>query len=68
MEAYVADLAEIVREATRMIAQIEDSMEVIRAESSLIDFVNTNFGKWFCKGQNSLCGQGTLRLILFLIA
>ena len=45
LEAYVADLAEIVREATRMIAQIEDSMEVIRAELSLIDFVNTNFGK-----------------------
>ena len=29
MEAYVADLAEIEREATGMIAQIEDSMEVI---------------------------------------
>ena len=29
LEAYVADLAEIEREATGMIAQIEDSMEVI---------------------------------------
>ena len=40
----------------------------LRAESSLIDFVKTNFGKWFRKGQNSLCGQGTLRLIFFLVA
>ena len=29
LEAYVADLAEIEMEATGMIAQIEDSMEVI---------------------------------------
>jgi len=32
-----------------------------RAQSSIIHFIKSNFGHWFCKDQNSLCAQGILR-------
>ena len=37
-----------------------------RAQSSLIHFIKSNFGHWFCKDQNSLCAQSIHTRIDFI--